>query len=82
MFGARGPSCSQGRVWAPPKSCGERARASPWFRLIDEYRFYLHPVVLGGGKPFFEAGTSSKLRPLGVESFAQDVTMLRYAPAD
>jgi hypothetical protein len=24
--------------------------------LIDEYRIYLHPVVLGHGKPYFSPG--------------------------
>ena len=48
--------------------------------LIDEYRLYMHPVVLGGGKPFFEAGSSPKLKPLGSESLPQGVTLLRYAP--
>jgi len=61
---------------------GGLAASLSWLRLIDEYRLYLHPVVLGGGKPFFEAGTSLKLGPLGVENLAQDVTMPRYAPAD
>ena len=62
--------------------CAGLAASLSRLRLIDEYRLYLHPVVLGGGKPFFEAGTSLKLRPLGVESLAQGVTMLRYALAD
>jgi dihydrofolate reductase len=48
--------------------------------LIDEYQLYVHPVVLGGGKPYFEAGTPVKLKPLGSEKLPQDVTLLRYAP--
>jgi dihydrofolate reductase len=51
-------------------------------RLIDEYQLYLHPVVLGGGKPFFEAGLSMKLTPLGTENMLQGVILLRYAPAN
>jgi dihydrofolate reductase len=51
-------------------------------RLIDEYRLYFHPVALGGGKPFFEAGLSLTLRPLGAETLPQGVVMLRYAPAE
>lgn len=49
--------------------------------LIDEYRLYAHPVVLGGGKPYFQSGLSLTLTPLGTESLSQGVTLLRYAPA-
>jgi dihydrofolate reductase len=49
--------------------------------MIDEYRLYLHPVVLGGGKPYFQPGLSLALTPLATKSLAQGVTLLRYAPA-
>ncbi|MEQ1521120.1 MAG: dihydrofolate reductase family protein [Aestuariivirga sp.] len=49
--------------------------------LIDEYRLYMHPVVLGGGKPYFQSGLSLALKPLGTESLTQGVTLLRYGPA-
>src|SRR5438552_6510400 len=39
--------------------------------LIDEYRLYMHPVVLGGGKPYFQHGLSLTLRPLGTERLSQ-----------
>jgi len=60
-----------------PNLAGQLASAG----LIDEYRLYLHPVVLGGGKPFFSEGLSLNLRLLGKEMLPQDVVMLRYGPA-
>jgi dihydrofolate reductase len=48
--------------------------------LIDEYQLFLHPVVVGGGKAFFEPGTALQLKPLGREELPQGVTLLRYAP--
>jgi dihydrofolate reductase len=49
--------------------------------LVDEYWLYVNPVVLGGGKPYFEAGMDLKLKLLGTESLTQDVVLLRYALA-
>jgi dihydrofolate reductase len=48
--------------------------------LIDEYRMYLHPVVLGHGTPFF-AGPRPPLRLAGSELIAEDVIRLTYIPA-
>lgn len=47
--------------------------------LIDEYHLYLMPMVLGGGKPFFEAGFAPQLKPVGMERLPQDVVLLKYA---
>ena len=48
--------------------------------LIDEYRLYLHPVVLGRGKPFF-AGPRPPLRLVASDRIGANVVRLTYAPA-
>ena len=48
--------------------------------LIDEYQLYLHPVVLGGGKPFF-AGPRPPLRLAASDRIGEDVIRLTYVPA-
>ena len=48
--------------------------------LIDEYRLYLHPVVLGRGTPFF-SGSRPPLRLVANDRIAQDVIRLAYVPA-
>ena len=48
--------------------------------LIDEYRLYLRPVVLGGGTPFF-AGPRPPLHLVASELIADDMIRLTYVPA-
>lgn len=48
--------------------------------LIDEYRIYLHPVVLGAGAPYF-AGPRPPLRLVSSDRIAEEVLRLRYVPA-
>ena len=48
--------------------------------LIDEYRLYLHPVVLGRGRPFF-AGPRPPLRLVNSDLIDEDVIRLTYVPA-
>ena len=48
--------------------------------LIDEYRIYLHPIVLGGGKPFF-TDPRPPLHLAASDRIAGDVIRLTYVPA-
>jgi len=48
--------------------------------LVDEYQLYLHPVVLGSGKPFF-AGPRSPLRLVASDRIGEDAIRLTYVPA-
>ena len=48
--------------------------------LIDEYRIYLHPVVLGHGKPYF-AGPRPPLRLMAHDRIDENVIRLTYVPA-
>ncbi len=48
--------------------------------LIDEYRLYIHPIVLGRGTPFF-AGPRPPLRLVASDQIGKDVIRLTYIPA-
>ena len=56
------------------------ARSLTDLGLIDEYRLYLHPFVLGDGKPFF-AGPRPPLRLVASDRMDENVIRLTYAPA-
>jgi dihydrofolate reductase len=48
--------------------------------LIDEYRIYLHPVVVGHGRPYF-AGPRPPLQLVSHDRIDGDVIRLTYVPA-
>ena len=56
------------------------ARSLTELGLIDEYRLYLHPVVIGRGKPFF-GGPRPPLRLLASDLMGDGVIRLSYVPA-
>ncbi|HEY6389531.1 MAG TPA: dihydrofolate reductase family protein [Candidatus Acidoferrum sp.] len=48
--------------------------------FIDEYRLYLRPVVLGGGRPFF-AGPRPPLHLVASDLIVDGLIRLTYVPA-
>jgi len=50
--------------------------------LIDEYRVYVHPVLIGRGRPLFPPGDArSDLRLVETRTFGNGVVLLRYERA-
>ena len=56
------------------------ARSLTALGLIDEYRLYFHPVVLGRGNPFF-AGARPPLRLVASDRIGAEAIQLTYVPA-
>jgi dihydrofolate reductase len=47
--------------------------------LVDEYRIYIHPVVLGAGKPMFGPSAARRsVRLAETRTFGNGVVLLRY----
>jgi len=56
------------------------ARSLSDLGLIDEYRLYFRPIVLGRGAPFF-AGPRPPLRLAASDPIGEDTIRLTYVPA-
>jgi len=50
--------------------------------LIDEYRIWIHPLILGSGKRLFlETGPAAKLQLTGTTTRSSGVVVMTYTPA-
>jgi dihydrofolate reductase len=50
--------------------------------LVDEYRIWVHPLVMGGGKRLFtEDGEAAKLQLVETKPLSSGVVILTYEPA-
>jgi dihydrofolate reductase len=58
---------------------GDLAAAFMQHDLIDEYRLYVHPILIGRGKPLFQASDAKiNLRLAETRTFGNGVVLLRY----
>ncbi len=49
--------------------------------LVDRFRIWLHPTLLGNGKPFFRGKNRVNLRLVGSKVYKNGVVALDYEPA-
>jgi dihydrofolate reductase len=62
---------------------GGASLAASLIDLIDEFRIWVNPVAVGGGKPFFPVGREQlQLRLAEHRAFASGALYLRYRRAD
>ena len=61
--------------------CGELVRHLVSRDLVDELRFWLHPVVWGQGERPCQGEEQIRLRLVGSKVFDSGVALLRYEPA-
>lgn len=65
-----------------PLGLGGATLAASLIDLIDEFRIWVNPVAVGGGKPFFPAGHELRLQLTEHRAFASGALYLRYRRAD
>jgi dihydrofolate reductase len=61
--------------------CGELARTLMQHDLIDEYRFWVYPVVAGEGTRLFEGCSKATLKLIDTKTFSAGFAILTCRPA-
>ena len=60
--------------------CGELARTLMQHDLIDEYRFWVYPVVVGAGTRLFGGGSKATLKLVDAKMFSAGFAILTCQP--
>jgi dihydrofolate reductase len=60
---------------------GRLARTLLAHNLLDEFKFWIHPVLLGNGTLLFHEGERAELKLVGTKSLASDVLVATYRRA-
>ncbi|WP_214107851.1 dihydrofolate reductase family protein [Acrocarpospora catenulata] len=60
--------------------CGRLTDALREHGLLDEYRIWVHPVVVGEGQRLFTEGTKATFQLVSTEVLATGVAILSYRP--
>ena len=61
--------------------CGELARTLMQHDLIDEYQFWVYPVVVGEGTRLFGGGSNATLKLVDTKTFSAGFVILTCRPA-
>jgi dihydrofolate reductase len=61
--------------------CGPLAHTLLQHGLMDEFRFWVYPVVVGGGTRLFGEGNTARLKLIGSKPFGSGVVVYTYQPA-
>jgi len=57
---------------------GQLVQALISLNLVDEFQLWIHPLILGKGKPLFNGNEQAGLRLMGSKFFTSGVILLRY----
>lgn len=48
------------------------------YDLVDDYRFLIHPIVLGSGERFYKEGSQAALKLIQAQAFGTGMVFMKY----